>query len=81
MTNSLARVVNPFTVDKAKDVTGKARFLVIGKRRLSMGDIPPYLLLIDNNSINHILPCFNDLIQKYDLRNTPEGKKYGYFMP
>lgn len=78
LTNSLARVVNPFTVDKAKDVTGKARFLVIGKRRLSMGDIPPYLLLIDNNSINYILPCFNDLIQKYDLRNTLEGKKYGF---
>ena len=78
LTNSIARVVNPFTVDKVKDDVGNARFIVIGKRELPTGDIPPYLLIIDNNTINYLLPCFNDLIQKYGLRNTLEGKKYGF---
>lgn len=78
LTTSIARVVNPFTVDKAKDSKGNARFVVIGKRELPMGDIPPYLLLFDKNSVDFLLPCFNDLIQRYDLRNTQEGKKYGF---
>lgn len=79
LTNSIARVVNPFTVDKAKDSKGEARFVVIGKRELSMGDIPPYLLIFDNNTVDSLLPCFNDLIQYYNLRNTSEGKKYGFY--
>lgn len=78
LTHSIARVVNPFTVDKARDNTGKARFEVIGKRKLSMGDIPPYLLLFDNSVTDFLLPCFDNLIQQFDLRNTSEGKKYGF---
>ena len=78
LTDSIARVVNPFAVDKAVDETGKPRFTVVGKRQLEHGDIPPYLILFDEYTKDDLLPTFNDLIERYHLRTTRDGEKYGF---
>lgn len=76
--DSIARVVNPFAVDKAVDDTGKPRFTVVGKRQLEHGDIPPCLILIDEYTKDELLPTFNDIIDRYHLRATRDGEKYGF---
>lgn len=78
LTNSIAKVVNPFAVDKAVDDTGKPRFTVVGKRQLEHGDIPPCLILFDEYTKDDLLPTFNDLIERYHLRTTRDGEKYGF---
>ena len=78
LTNSIAKVVNPFAVDKAIDDTGKPRFSVVGKRQLENGDIPPYLILFDENTKDALLPTFNNLIERHHLRTTRDGVKYGF---
>lgn len=78
LTDSIAKVVNPFAVDKAIDETGNPRFSVVGKRQLEYGDIPPYLILFDEYTKDKLLPTFNDLIEKYHLRATKDGEKYGF---
>lgn len=78
LTKTLANVVDPFTVDRAEDGNGNPQFVVIGKRQLKGNDIPPHLILFDENTKDYILPLFNRLINKYDLRDTTEGRKYGF---
>lgn len=76
--DSIARVVNPFAVDKAVDDTGKPRFTVVGKRQLEHGDIPPCLILFNEYTKDELLPTFNDIIDRYHLRATRDGEKYGF---
>ena len=76
--DSIARVVNPFAVDKAVDDTGKPRFTVVGKRQLEHGDIPPCLILFDEYTKDELLLTFNDIIDRYHLRATRDGEKYGF---
>lgn len=78
LTDTIARVVNPFTVDKSLDDAGNPRFVVYGKRVIESGEIPPYLIVFDNNNKDQLLPCFNQLIDKYGLRDSKEGQKYGF---
>lgn len=78
LTDSIAKVVNPFAVDKAVDDTGKPRFTVVGKRQLEHGDIPPYLILFDEDTKDELLPTFNNLIERYHLRTARESNKYGF---
>lgn len=78
LSDSIAKVVNPFAVDKAVDDTGKSRFTVVGKRQLEHGDIPPYLILFDEYTKDELLPTFNDLIERYHLRTARESNKYGF---
>lgn len=78
LTDSIAKVVNPFAVDKMVDEAGIPRFSVIGKRELEHGDIPPYLIFFDEYTKDALLPKFNDIIEKYHLRATKDGGKYGF---
>lgn len=78
LTSSIAKVVNPFTVDTNPDDKGKPTFVVIGKRRLEQDDIPPHLIVFDKDSKERLLPCFDELINNFNLRNCEEGKKYGF---
>ena len=78
LTDTIARVVNPFTVEKSLDDDGNPRFVVKGKRIIESGEIPPYLIVFDNNNKDQLLPCFNQLIDKYGLRDSKEGQKYGF---
>lgn len=78
LTESIAKVVNPFAVDNAAGDNSESMFTVIGKRQLEHGDIPPYLILFDENGKNNLLTTFNDLIELYKLRSTKDGAKYGF---
>ena len=78
LTPTIAKIVNPFTVDTSADVTGTPLFQVIGKRILENGDIPPYLILFDKTNKDKLLPYFDSLIESLGLRNCEEGKKYGF---
>lgn len=78
LTDSIAKVVKPFAVEKAVDDNGKPRFSIVGKRQLEYGDIPPCLILFDEYTKDKLLPTFNDLIEKYHLRATRDGEKYGF---
>lgn len=78
LTESIAKVVNPFAVDNAAGDNSESMFTVIGKRQLEHGDIPPYLILFDENAKNNLLTTFNDLIELYKLRSTKDGAKYGF---
>lgn len=78
LTESIAKVVNPFAVDNAAGDNCESMFTVIGKRQLEHGDIPPYLILFDENGKNNLLTTFNDLIELYKLRSTKDGAKYGF---
>lgn len=78
LTESIAKVVNPFAVDNAAGDNSESMFTVIGKRQLEHGDIPPYLILFDENGKNNLLATFNDLIELYKLRSTKDGAKYGF---
>lgn len=78
MTDTIAKVVNSFTVDRAFDDTGIPKFVVVGKRTLDNGDIPPYLILFDGNSKEKLVEFFSNLIDTYNLRETEEGKRYGF---
>lgn len=78
LTDCIAKVVNPFAVDKAIDETGNPRFSAVGKRHLEHGDIPPYLILFDEYTKDDLLPTFNDLIERFQLRTTKDGEKYGF---
>lgn len=46
LTDTIAHVVDPFTVDRFPDEYGNSKFVVKGKRTLEMGDIPPYLIIL-----------------------------------
>lgn len=78
LTDSIAKVVNPFAVDNVAGNKSESMFTVKGKRQLENGDIPPYLILFDEYGKNKLLTTFNDLIEKYELRSTVDGKKYGF---
>lgn len=78
LTESIAKVVNPFAVDNVAGNNSESMFTVKGKRQLENGDIPPYLILFDEYGKNKLLTTFNDLIEKYELRSTVDGKKYGF---
>lgn len=78
LTESIAKVVNPFAVDNVAGNKSESMFTVKGKRQLENGDIPPYLILFDEYGKNKLLTTFNDLIEKYELRSTVDGKKYGF---
>lgn len=78
LTESIAKVVNPFAVDNAAGDNSELLFTVIGKRQLEHSDIPPYLILFDENGKNNLLTTFNDLIELYKLRSTKDGAKYGF---
>lgn len=78
LTPTIAKVVDPFTVDTNPDEEGNLRFVVIGRRDLGQGDIPPHLIVFDKDSKDSLLRCFDDLINYYNLRNSDEGKKYGF---
>lgn len=77
LTNTIAKIVNPFTIDKSPGDDGNPRFIVNGLRKIDR-NIPPYLILFDKDSKDRLLPYFNQLIDIYDLRTTPEGNKYGF---
>ena len=78
LTPTIAKVVNPFTVDTSPDAEGNPKFVVIGKRKIEQDDIPPHLIIFDKESKDRLLPCFDELINIFNLRNTYEGKKYGF---
>lgn len=78
LTESIAKVVNPFAVDNVAGNNSELMFTVKGKRQLEHGDIPPYLILFDENGKNNLLTTFNDLIALYKLRSTKDGAKYGF---
>lgn len=78
LTDTIAHVVDPFTVDRFPDEYGNSKFVVKGKRTLEMGDIPPYLIIFDETTKEQLLPCFNQLIDEYRLRTFQEGTKYGF---
>lgn len=78
LTESIAKVVNPFAVDNVAGNNSESMFTVKGKRQLENGDIPPYLILFDENGKNNLLTTFNDLIELYKLRSTKDGAKYGF---
>ena len=78
LTESIAKVVNPFAVDNVAGNKSESMFTVKGKRQLEHGDIPPYLILFDEYGKNKLLTTFNELIEKYELRSTVDGKKYGF---
>lgn len=74
LTESIAKVVNPFAVDNVAGNKSESMFTVKGKRQLEHGDIPPYLILFDEYGKNKLLTTFNELIEKYELRSTVDGK-------
>lgn len=78
LTESIAKVVDPFAVDNVAGNNSESMFTVKGKRQLENGDIPPYLILFDENGKNNLLTTFNDLIELYKLRSTKDGAKYGF---
>ena len=77
LSKEIADVVNPFTLIKGDDGTGKARFVVNGKHVLD-SPIPPTLLLFNEETILLLKSKFKDLIERYNLQNTINGKKYGF---
>lgn len=78
LTSAISKIVNPFIVDASPDESGKPRFEINGIRQLENGDIPPHLVLFDNENTEKLLPFFNDRIDYYRLRESQEGKKYGF---
>lgn len=66
-----ADIVNPFMLSREK---GQA---VIGIRD-SKDDIPPYILIYSQETKQCLKKCFTDLIEHYGLKDTEEGKKYGF---
>lgn len=80
LTAAISKVVDPFTVDKAKDDLDIPKFVVKGKRILDRADIPPHLILFNSKSTTLLLPCYNEIINNYNLRSTIEGQKYGFYI-
>lgn len=77
LTPENANIVNCFTLDRQKDENVNPRFIVDGRRRLDTA-IKPHLILFNTQTMGKLENQFKELIQKYSLQETPEGKKYGF---
>lgn len=77
LSKEIADVVNPFTLITGDDGTGKARFVVNGKNVLD-SPILPTLLLFNEETMPLLKGKFKDLIERNNLQNTINGKKYGF---
>lgn len=74
LTATNAQLVNCFTLDPRDGL-----FNVEGERVLEQDDIEPHLILFDEKTSGEELKeKFYEIIQKYRLENTIEGKKYGF---
>lgn len=77
LTAENANIVNYFTLDRQQDENGKPRFIVNGLKQHNPL-ISPHLVLFNSTTIRQLEPKFKELIKKYSLIETPEGKKYGF---
>ncbi len=77
LTKETADMVNFFTLDKQMDKNGQSKFNLEGKRELSIS-LKPHLILFDDASKNELKSKFHELITRYGLEKTQEGKKYGF---
>ena len=77
LTKNIADIVNSFTLEKGDNGLGGDRFVVNGARNLE-NPIAPILLLYDESTISLLKSKFKELIERYNLQNTIEGRKYGF---
>lgn len=71
LSNTNANIVNPFMLSREEGQ------LVNGVRNIG-NDIPPYILVYGQETKQFLKKCFTDLIEHYRLKDTEEGKKYGF---
>jgi len=73
----VASIVDHLVIDRGDNGEGGARFIVNG---LNNRDIPinPHLLLYTWETKGQLKTKFREIIQRYNLQGTPDGKKYGF---
>ena len=71
LSNRNAQVVNPFMLTREDGQS------VNGTRNID-NVIPPYILVYSQETKQYLKKCFTNLIEYYGLKNTDEGKKYGF---
>ena len=71
LSNRNANIVNPFMLSREDGQ------LVNGVRNTE-NDIPPYMLIYGQVTKQYLKKYFTDLIEHYGLKDTDEGKKYGF---
>lgn len=71
LSNRNAQVVNPFMLTREDGQS------VNGTRNIE-NVIPPYILVYSQETKQYLKKCFTDLIEHYGLKDTDEGKKYGF---
>lgn len=71
LSRSNALIVNPFMLSREEGQ-------VVNGVRNGGNVIPPYILVYGQKTKQYLKKCFTDLIEHYGLKDTEEGKKYGF---
>lgn len=71
LSSSNALIVNPFMLSREEGQ------VVNGVRNVG-NVISPYILVYGQKTKQYLKKCFTDLIEHYGLKDTEEGKKYGF---
>lgn len=71
LSSSNAHIVNPFMLSREEGQ-------VVNGVRYVGNVIPPYILVYAHETKQCLKKCFTDLIEHYGLKDTEEGKKYGF---
>lgn len=77
LTPEIAKIVNFFILAKQPNTDGNPKFVVNGLRHLD-NTIKPYVILFDLHTKEQLKNKFKELIQRHNLQDTAEGKKYGF---
>jgi hypothetical protein len=79
LTSNVADIVDHLMLDRGDNGQGGARFVVTGANVIGE-PIKPHLLLYDWNTKGSLKERFKELIRGFNLQQTSEGKKYGFYI-
>lgn len=76
LNQTIGRAVNRLVLDRGNAGNGDPAFVVNGIREIDI-DIPPVLILYDDQTENQLKQKFKELIREYNLSNVSQAK-YGF---
>lgn len=76
LNHAIGCVVNRLVLNRGNAGNGEPAFVVNGIREIDI-DIPPVLILYDDQTENQLKQKFKELIRQYNLSNVPQAK-YGF---
>lgn len=77
LSTEVASIVDHLVIDRGDNGEGGARFVVNGVNVLE-ASIKPHLLLYTWDTKGNLKKKFREIIQRYNLQESADGKKYGF---